>query len=82
MRLSAWRPSRRRSPKLRFGYQTTLSEMSVCGPSGQPRVVDRAADREVVQVLEFVPAQTEQVVGRVVEVAADAGAADAGRLRR
>src|SRR5689334_15470470 len=47
---------------------------------GQPGILDGPADGEVIEVLERDSVQAEQVVEGVVEVAADAGPADAGGL--
>src|SRR5207249_2767283 len=45
---------------------------------GEPRVLDRHADRKVIQALKRMPAEPEHLVHRVVVEAADAGAACAG----
>ena len=44
----------------------------------QPRVLDRDADREVIQALERVTGEPEHLVHRIVVEAADAGGARAG----
>src|SRR6266850_3299577 len=48
---------------------------------GEARIVDRTADGEVIQRLEGEVPEAEDVVHRIVEEAADAGRAHAGRLR-
>src|SRR5438132_11166184 len=79
-RLSRWtaRPPNRDRPKLKAdGCQLSATgEVCIRRVSPQPRVLDRRADGEVIQVLKAVAGQAEQVVKGVVEVAADAGRAN------
>src|SRR5438067_1747389 len=55
-------------------------QVGVGGERVQPAVLDRRAHREVVEHLEAVAGQAEQAVRFLVEVAADARAAQARRL--
>src|SRR5258707_13066813 len=57
------------------------AQMGVRRMGPQARVLNRRADGEVIQVVEAVALQAEQAVKRVVEIAAEAGRANAGRLR-
>src|SRR4051812_25036103 len=47
---------------------------------GEPRILDRHTDREVVKNLKGMTSEAEQIVDGIVVVAADAGAAGAGRF--
>src|SRR5205823_11912880 len=59
-----------------------LSDLRAVGRErGEARIVDRAADGEVIQRLEGEVPEAEDLVHRIVEEAADAGRAHAGRLR-
>ena len=55
--------------------------MKIRRQGGQPVILKGAADGEVIEALKGISLNAEQVVNNVVEVAADAGRTDAGRLR-
>lgn len=53
-----------------------VCEMRVGRRGAQPQVLDRTADGEVVETLPIVPGQTERAVQHIIEVAANARAAN------
>ncbi len=57
---------------------SSLLRIRIGRESCQPRVFYGTADREVVKVLVFAVSKAEDLVHRVVEVAADSSATDAG----
>ena len=59
-----------------------LAEMRVRRRGAQSQILDWAADGEVVEALPVVAGQTERAVQHIIEVAADAGAANTRSLGR
>src|SRR3972149_11724159 len=56
-------------------------QMRIRSQCGQPGIIDRAADGEVIEALKGIGLKAEEVVKDVVEVAANTGRTDAGCLR-
>src|SRR5262245_8844993 len=61
-------------------FSPSFAQMGIGRQGRQAAILDGGANGEVIQVLKLVAGQTQQVVKQVIEVAADAGGANAGGL--